>query len=323
MMKLIFKVSIYILTMLVSTGLAAQRVPNEVENVDFLVTFSKESPLSWGDDDYTQTFFFIVPYSFTEPVYIRVFDPDIGGEHDEPKNAFNSITKYSIYGGDGAHTDPDAQEIDPIGNFKSGTLLVTKSFRNDARYDNKWYTFGPFNPTEGENDPAVKGYVFKVICEGVKGDDGNLYRYFFSLDPNENIEVEGANAFTYEYSFRLPQKPKIIAHIYPFIDEGVISVTQHNFDFDYDGEIVLYSVEKNRHKMARSPNLGWAYSTHEITPEEQNTTIDIQILKHGRVNNDMVFYLRNQYNQAIPFFTIPIGGPPKYKYKVNLSYTND
>ena len=317
---------VYVLFLLGITScfdLQAQRVPNEVEKVDFLVTFSKESPLSWGDDDYTQTFFFVVPYTFTEPVYLRVFDPDVGGKFDEPKGAFNSITKFSIYGGERAHTEPDAQEIDPIGNFKSGTLLATKSFRNEVRYDADWYTFGPFNPTQGENDPAMNGRVFKVICEGAKGDDGNLYRYFFSLSPTENIPVEGANAFTYEYSFRLPQEERIIAHIYPFVDQDVISITQHNFDFDYDGEIVLYSVAKNRHKMARSPNLGWAHSTHDISKEEQNTTIDIQILKHGRVNNDMVFYLRNQYDKAIPFFTIPIGGAPKYRYKVNLSYIKD
>ena len=308
---------------MMSSNLMAQRVPNEVENIDFLVTFSKDSPMSWGDDDYTQTFFFVVPLSFTEPVYLRVFDPDIGGKHDEGKGEYNSMTKYSIYGGKGAHSDPDAQEIDPIGNFKSGILLATKTFKDEERYDDQWYTFGPFNPTAGELDPVVKGRVFKIICEGVKGDDGNLYRYFFSLDPTQNIAVEGANSFTYEYSFRLPQESKIISHIYPFIDEDVISITQHNFDFDYDGEIVIYSATKNRHKMARSPNLGWAYSTHDITEEEQNTTIDIQILKHGRVNNNMVFYLRNQYNKAIPFFTIPIGGPPKFKYKLNLSYVKE
>ena len=276
-MNRIYKILIWgVFTCVVSTTLKAQRVPNEVENVEFLVTFSKESSLSWGDDDFTQTFFFVVPITFTEPVYVRVFDPDIGGQHDEPKGAFNSITKFSIYGGAGAHSNPDAQEIDPVGEFRSGNLLATKSFRNDKIYDNKWYTFGPFNPTEGEFDPVVKGRVFKVICEGVKGDDGNLYQYFFSLDPTQNIEVEGANSFTYEYSFRLPQKPRIICHIYPFIDEDVVSITQHNFDFDFDGELVIYSVAKNRHKMARSPNLGWAHSTHEITPEEQNTTIDIQ-----------------------------------------------
>ena len=306
--------------LIIYTAAQAQRVPNEIENIDFLVTFSKETPVSWGDDDYTQTFFFVVPYSFTEPVFIRIFDPNVGGLHDEPKGPFDSFTKFSIYGGKGAHTHPDAREIDPIGEYNSGTLLATKTFSQETRYDDMWYTFGPFTPTQGENDPNVKGYVFKAICEGVKGDDGNLYQYFFSRNAGNNIEVEGANAFTYEYSFRLPQNVAAISHIYPFIESDVVSITQSNFDFDFDGDIVLYSVAKNRHRMQRSANLKWATSKHIIDEDEKNTTIDIQFIKQGKVNNDMVFYLRNQYNQAIPFFTLPIGGPPKYKYKVNLSY---
>lgn len=96
-MSKLFKILPVILLLVLQTVANAQRVPNEVENVDFLVTFSKDSPLSWGDDDYTQTFFFVVPYSFKEPVYIRVLDPDVGGQYDEPKSKFDSYTKFSIY----------------------------------------------------------------------------------------------------------------------------------------------------------------------------------------------------------------------------------
>ncbi len=51
------------------------------------------------------------------------------------------------------------------------------------------------------------GYIFKVICDGIEGDDGNLYRYFLSTMPDENKAVEGANAFAYEYSFRMWDNP--------------------------------------------------------------------------------------------------------------------
>lgn len=307
-------------------GLTAfsQRIPNETENIDYLVTFGKDAPVSWGDDDYTQVFFFFVPSEYTEPIYLRVFDPDVGGAIDEIKGTWNSATKISIYGGQGTHSDKDAKKVDPIGNFKSGRLLDAKTFRNEPRYDNSWYTFGPFNPIEGEKDPEIPtGRVFKVITEGVTGDDGNLYQYFLSADPDNNEEIEGSNAFTYEYSFRLPKNTNEISHIYPFIDKDVISITQHNFDFDFDGDLVIYSVSKNRHKMKKSANLKWASSVHEITKEEQNTTIEIQIIKQGKTNNNMVFFLRNQYDEAVKFYSVPIGGPPRYKYIVNLDYYSD
>lgn len=302
----------------------AQRIPNETENIPYMVTFGNEAPASWGDDDYTQVFFFFIPSEYTEPVYLRVFDPDVGGEIDELKGEWNTSSRIAIYGGSGAHSDKDAKKVEPVGNYKSGNLLDSRTFGNEPRYDGEWYTFGPFNPIEGEKDSEIpNGRIFKVITEGTSGDDGNLYQYFLSADPDVNEEIEGSNAFTYEYSFRLPTNSGEVSHIYPFIDKNVISITQQNFDFDNDGELVIYSTVKNRHKMKKSSNLAWASSVHEITKEEQNSTIEIQIIKQGKPNNNMVFFLRNQFDEAVKFYAIPIGGPPRFKYIINLEYYTD
>lgn len=316
-----YKTIFYVIAILMSSLVLSQRIPNEIENIDYLVTFGSEAPASWGDDDHVQVFFFLIPNEFTDPVYLRVFDPDVGGEVDEIKGEWNSAHRISIYGGTGAHTHKDAKKVEPVGEYKAGNLLAAKVFRDNPEFDGKWFTFGPFNPVAGEVDPMLpNGRIFKVIMEGVKGDDGNLYQYFLSSSPDINEEVEGSNAFTYEYSFRLPVASGEISHIYPFIDKNVVSVTQQNFDFDFDGEMVIYSVSKNRHKIKKSGDLKWASSVHEITPEEQNSTIEIQIIKQGKPNNNMVFFLRNQYQEAIRFYGIPIGGPPRYKYVVNLKY---
>ena len=40
-----------------------QRVPNESENIDYLVTFGKDAPPNTGDDDHVQIIFFVVPYT--------------------------------------------------------------------------------------------------------------------------------------------------------------------------------------------------------------------------------------------------------------------
>jgi hypothetical protein len=318
------KLHIIIYILVLSVSAMGQRIPNEAENIEYLVTFGNEAPASWGDDDHTQIFFFLIPDEYTEPVYLRVFDPGTGGEIDEVKGDWNTSVRFSIYGGKGAHSHKDARKVDPVGEYKSGRLLDAKTFGNESRYDGSWFTFGPFNPMQGEQDPDIqRGRVFKVIAEGIAGDDGNLYQYFLSADPDVNEEIEGSNAFTYEYSFRLPPGDGEVSHIYPFLDKDVVSITQHNFDFDYDGDLVIYSVAKNRHKMKRSANLKWASSMHEITEEERNSTIDIQIIKQGKTNNNMVFFLRNQYEEAIKFYGIPIGGPPRYKYIVNLEYYSD
>jgi hypothetical protein len=208
------------LNVVFNVRVSAQPVPGVDENIPFLVTFGKDALTSWGDDDFVQIFFFSIPRDYTQQFYIRVFDPDCGGEHDEMKFDWNTRTMFSVYGGIGA--DPERHEeargLEKGLNYKTGNLLQSRVFGNDSRYDNDWFTFGPFTATQGEFNERWNTYIFKVICEGISGDDGNLYRYYLSRNANSNIPIEGANAFTYKYTFRMWNDFKSVSHIYPYID---------------------------------------------------------------------------------------------------------
>jgi hypothetical protein len=293
-----------------------QSVPAKEENIPYLVTFGKEAETSYGDDDYAQVFFFTIPKDFKKPVYIRVYDPDTGGEVDEKSGDYNTKTKFSIYGGKGCITEKAARQTSPTGNFKSGNLMATKTFGSDSSYDEEWYTFGPFNPTEGEYSAEYFGYVFKLVCEGISGNDGNLYKYFLSTSDDKNEPVEGGNAFTFEYSFRLHDDAKQVSHIYPYIDNKVISIKQSNFDWDMDGAIKIYSVATLAYAVKVSENNKWKTSQYFIKTAEKGKSLDIRFQKSGAKNienNNVVFYVTNQYGEFLPFYTVPIGGIPKFK----------
>ena len=216
-------------------SISGQPVPGADENIPYLMTFGRNGQTSWGDSDFSQTFFFTIPKDHKEPFYIRIFDPDTGGEHDEINGIWNTRMLYSLYGGAQAYTHPDAQTGDPIGNYKSGTLLASRAFTQDPAFDNKWFSFGPINPTEGEFYPRYNSYIFKLVCDGVSGDDGNCYRYFLSKDANSNRPIEGANAFTFQYTFRMWNDTTNIMHIYPYVDSLTTSVQVRTFDWDSDG----------------------------------------------------------------------------------------
>ncbi len=297
-----------------------QAVPSELESVDYLVTFGKGGETKWGDDDFSQVFFFSVPNELKSSFYIRVFDPDCGGGIDEDNKGFNTKTKFSVYGGAGAHSNPDSKNVDPKGNYKAGTLLSTKTFGVSPAYDGKWYSFGPFHAEQGEDLQGTNSKVFKLIADGVVGDDGNLYKYFLSSKADANVSVTGGNAFTYEYAVRLRSRKGAVTHLYPHIDKTVAAVIQHNFDGDNDVDILVYSVAKNRHVGKVSNENIWVQSRHNVVPQERNTSYDLQIVKKSSFDNDIVIYVTNQYNEPIPFYSVPIGGPPKYKYKVKLNY---
>ncbi len=318
-MKIAFAILFFTICILKISG---QPIPAKEENIPFLVTFGGNADKSWGDDDFCQIFFFVIPEDYKNPVYIRVFDPEVSGKYDEKKFAFNTKIKFSVYGGKSSFTHIDAQGVDPVGKYRSGNLLAEKIFYNNTKYDDKWYTFRPISPTEGELSKVYGGYVIKIIIQGISGDDGNLYRLYLSTKPNINESVEGSNSFTFEYSFRLHNNASEISHIYPYIDDKVISIKQSNFDWDNDGKLYFVSVLRKAVEIKKSPNKKWVVSEHTILEKEKNSSLDIQMHKNKTANihnNNVVFYIRNQYGEALPFYTIPIGGIPRPKSSIIIA----
>lgn len=314
---------VFILNMATGTKLPAQAVPGTDENIQFLVTFGKNALTSWGDNNFRQLFFFAIPKDYTQQFYIRVFDPDCGGQHDETQGEFDSRTMFSVYGGIGA--DPEQHDeskgLDNGLNYKTGNLLASRVFGIDPAYDNNYYSFGPFAATEGEFNEQWNSYIFKFICEGVSGDDGNLYRYFLSRNANANLPIEGANAYTYEYTFRMWNESKSVAHIYPYLDEGVVSIRQSNFDWDNDGKILVVSRYKRGVEIPVSNEDDWVISTIPIEPAEINSSLDFQFHKRPETirNNNVVVRLQNQRGDALKFYSSPIGGVPVYVPRTTIT----
>jgi hypothetical protein len=319
----------YIFILILFTGfifpgkVSAQPVPGKDENIPFLVCFGKDGKISWGDDNFYQIFFFSIPIDYTKPFYIRILDPECGGENDEIQGEFNSKTKFSVYGGKGV--DPDRNEesrgLLKGENYKSGNLLTSKIFGIEARYDNQYYSLGPFNPSEGDFNSRWNSNMFKIVCEGISGDDGNLFRYFLSSADNANIPIEGANAFTYAYHFRMWNDFKSIAHIYPFIDTGIVFIKQKNFDWDEDGNILVVSRYKQGKPVPISGEADYKESQIPIEGPEVGSSLDFQFHKRqGDLvrNNNVVITLQNQRGDAVKFFSSPIGGVPVYQPRTKV-----
>jgi hypothetical protein len=316
------KKGIWLLIFALTAGITyAQSAPAVDENIPYLVTFGGNATTAWGDDDFCQIFFCIVPASQTGPVYIRIYDPDTGTDLDELKGPANTVISFSVYGGKGCWSDTAAHSIHLHDNFKSGILITSRSFGNELPYNKKWFSMGPFNPAEGEYSEKLGGRVFKIIAQGKSGDDGNMYKYFLSSSSTENIPVEGGNFFTYKYHFRLSDDQKHVSQIYPYVDDETISIEVMNFDWDNDGIIRIYSSAKNGLFCAVSGEDQWTRRVFPILEEEKNSTIEIQFLKNQSVqirNNNVVVAIRNQYGVSLPFYVLPIGGVPVYSPKIRI-----
>jgi hypothetical protein len=121
-------------------------------------------------------------------------------------------------------------------------------------------------------------------------------------------------------SFKLISSPLNTAHVYPFITDNILTITQFNFDADEDVHMRLTSVNRKLVPAAVSADGKWNSTTYKILEKEKQTTIDLQLTKSSAKGNDMVLYIMNQYNQAMPLFSSPIGGKPKYLYSVKVNY---
>jgi hypothetical protein len=302
---------------------AAQAVPNPGEKIESLVTFGPQAPTTSGDDDFTQTFFFLVPATERRPIYIRVFDPDCGGQLDAKVGQFNTRTEFSLYGGPGTHSAKGATDPRPASPAAapSGRLIKQQVFGEEPRYDGGYFNFGPLNPLEGELVEQFQGYVYKVVVRGLSGNDGNLYRFFLSSSPNLNVPIPGGNAFTYEYCFRIPAAPvgrAVTVHLYPFANEHVVSIKQSNFDIDSSAKLTIFSIAKNGHDAPVSGDGQWTSSVLPIKPAEYGLSLDFRLVSKSTTFNDVVFYVTDQYDTALPFFAVPLGGPPRYKYDIDM-----
>ena len=304
---------------IICINLIAQPYPGEEENIDFLTTFSKDISHTDNENHHIQIFFVSVPKNYEGDIYFELFDPDIQGKHDCLNgNSFNSKTKFAIYGGKGAYTNKDARKVIPGGYYKSGKHLSSSIFGVSQIYDDQWFSFGSFKAKQGEFVESLNAYIFKIVIEGLEGDDGNMYRFYISSSYFEFQPIEGVNCFAYRKSFTLNDEVNSLAHVFPYINSNITSIKQNNFNYNLDGHIRLTTKTKKSHSMECSGDENWKSSIHEITQKEQNAFIDILFISTGNAPNYLMFYVTDQNNNPVPLYSLPTGGIPIYDFKVNI-----
>lgn len=298
----------------------AQQIPSLESNIEYLVTYGKDASLEMGDDDYSQVFFITIPESYKNKFYVRVFSPAANSKDDVLIDQNNSLFNYSVYGGQEAINN-FSKNVNPILGFNKGELLYSESFGNSA--DTSWAALGPFNPKDGALSTSISGNkerVFKVICSGVSGDDGNLYKYYVSQEEASNKKIEASNSYTYECSFRMKTKTKEKVYFFPYITDNISKIQVHNFDFDDDGSIRFFSNKKDGFLIQNSGDGFWSSTSINIVTEEKNRTAEIVFTKLGDWHNDLTFYLLNQEEKGIALYSMPIGRRPVSSTEIIINY---
>jgi hypothetical protein len=276
-----------------------------------------------GDDDWVQVIFFEVPVSYAGPLHIRIFDADTGGTIDEPYPPspliWDTSIRYTLLGGAGAYTTPSARwaHPDPAG-INSGWPLAQAVIGNDGAYDANWNLVFGFQATDGEL--VGSSWVYKLVVEGIAGDDGNWYNVALSTVDNANTPPSGSRIFAYSWTFPLPSDVAQRPPLYPYIPAGTTIFEQHNWDLDYQttGPAMTLYTPVRQHDVDGAFASGnstvfptdAASSSYPVVDGERGVTWTVaMVFSSPGVGNDLTFWAVGD-GVDLAIFTLPTLSPP-------------
>jgi large repetitive protein len=211
-----------------ATSAVAQEAP-------LSVTYGPRASTAEGDPDYRETIFVSVPESVQDELFLRVFDPDGGGDHDHLYGTGPDIeTRFRLYGGDGAYTGaavaaPDEEQL------AAGREIAARTLGADPAQDGRWQTLARFAPDAGEMVGDRR--FFRLQVEGTAGDDANLYEVTLSLREHRNLPPDGLEIFSFAPTLRVPDED-LVTELRFVVPEEAEQLTIRNFDAA-DAEITL------------------------------------------------------------------------------------
>jgi PKD repeat protein len=252
-----------------------------------LITYGPAAPPAEGDDDYRQILFIRIAPEVSGPIHLRVYDPDVGGTYDALSAGADTRTRFRFYGGPGAYTEgqepPDSEASAPT----TGVLLGEAVYGVDPGTDGVWRSLTQFEPRQGEALPD--GRYFRLVVEGLAGDDGNAFRVQVSRSPEREAPLD-AKIFAYKLTLRHNQRDRF-AEIPLNPVDGLESMTTHGFDLG--GAALSLETAFRSLPMKASGQGEWRATPVQLLPEEQGQPLALHLGGVGaEYPNDVGFFVR-------------------------------
>jgi len=289
----------------------------------FLITYGKDAGTEEGDDDFLQVIFIRIPDTFTNKLYIRIFDADCGGANDARYHGkWNTKTRFQLFGGEKAFSTYHLTQGAPVKeNLFSGKLLKDQTYGIDPFKDNQWSTFKEISPKEGE---SVNQYrYFKLIVSGVEGDDGNIFMVTASTHQRRNMSPDSVDLIMYSTTLHLPSRD-VFSEMRVFVPQGTNYLTVHNFDL-YSAYIHVVTKFRTDLPVKSSGQNEWMKSNIEILNDETDQYCGIRFKGGREMPNDGTFFITDNNGTLLPII-LPIyiqkkNNRPQVKYR--LEYLAD
>ena len=264
----------------------------------FLITYGSKANVSEGDNDFKQIVYVQIPASSTDSLYLRILDAECGGNRDSRYGAgWDTETRFSFYGGvDAVPVKSPKFPLQKYMNLSSGTLLFQETISENALIDDRWHNFAHFTAKDG----GLSGEYcyFRLVIEGISGDDGNTYDISISTNPKRNLPPDGLSVFSYDPTLRLPSSG-IIGEIRFNAPAGFKEFTVFNFD-GAGASIAVETAFRSDLTINASGQGEWAGSKVELHKNEINLESAIYFEGGVEIPNDATFYITDRDSVLVP-----------------------
>lgn len=252
-----------------------------------LVTFGPEAAPGKGDDDYSEELFLRVPSDLTGPLDVQLFDPDVGGSEDEPNGNWNTRTRFTLFGGAGA------------ARTGGGERLAEAVFGEDPGLDGRWRRLARIDPRQGDADGDVS--VFRLLVQGVSGDDGNLYdiQVRAAGDAQER-PATGVEILDVRPALAVPPDPTRFAEARLQVPVGTRALSIRGFDLDRARALLEMPFVAAK-TLRSSGDARWQQDEIEI-PADASPPAAAVLIRGGRtLFNDLVLEVADQDGRPLAF----------------------
>ncbi|ADZ71986.1 PKD domain-containing protein [Polymorphum gilvum] len=275
---------------------SAQAQDNRPIDVPLLVTYGKDAPSREGDPTNRQVIYLSLPAETNERVYVRLFDPETGGDHDLVYGKADTVTRFALFGGTGAYAgDMATGGAETPEELTGGTLLQERNYGTDEGADGQWIPFALLSPEQG--DLVGDRRVFRLLVEGTSGNDGNLYGVALSLRERRAVEPAGTRLFSFAPTIRVPNRQTLTELRFTApADQRRLEV--QNFDAAH-GRVALTTRFRTL-PLTASGQDQWKHDTVELEERELGETAAITLAGGGEIPNDATFFISVKADRLLP-----------------------
>lgn len=268
----------------------------------FFSLFGPDAPQSMGDYNHMQAIYFDIPEDEEKPVYLRVFDADIGGYLDERVGtSFNTRMRFLVLGGESASKRFGGEPYNrskgvQAAPFSNSDAIYSRNFGNDRQADGRYVTIGELELEKGYD--TGDGYRrFALLVMGLDGNDGNYFDLALSYSPDEKDEPPHFRSFVYDVTLRTPAWED---HQYQIQipTEGRSSLNIGTFGLN-DGKLTASLPFQSDIELKSSPSGNWVFNTITIPNPEFTEFVGLNIFA-TESNNTFGVVVLDEDNEPIP-----------------------